>query len=150
MKKLFLITLLAGTAVGAHAQSAEDSVKSVINVLFYAMKNSDSALLKSVFTDSAVLQTVAKNKAGEKRVQNESVEAFAASISRLPVGAADERIVFKSIQIDGELASAWTPYSFFFNGAFSHCGVNSFQLVRLKNSWKIQYIIDTRRRDHCE
>ena len=33
----------------SHAQSAEDSVKAVVNNLFRAMKNSDVVLLKSVF-----------------------------------------------------------------------------------------------------
>jgi len=54
------------------------------------------------------------------------------------------------VKIDGPLAIVWTPYKFYFNGKFSHCGVNSFQLVRFNGVWKIQYLIDTRRRAGCE
>jgi hypothetical protein len=47
------------------------------------------------------------------------------------------------------MAAVWTPYNFYYNGQFSHCGVNSFQVIRFKDGWKIQYIIDTRRRTGC-
>ena len=133
----------------SHAQSAEDSVKAVVNNLFRAMKNSDGVLLKSVFSDSAILQTI-ETKTGKTMVKNEAVAGFIESISKLPVGAADEQVIFDMVKIDAALASVWTPYKFFFNGKFSHCGVNSFQLLRLNNEWKIQYLIDTRRRAGCE
>ncbi|HNA01067.1 MAG TPA: hypothetical protein PLN49_09415, partial [Ferruginibacter sp.] len=68
----------------------------------------------------------------------------------LPKDAADERITFDVVRVDGALAIAWTPYKFYFNGKFSHCGVNSFQLVRFNGEWKIQYLIDTRRKAGCE
>jgi hypothetical protein len=48
------------------------------------------------------------------------------------------------------MAAAWTPYRFYRNGEFSHCGVNSFQLVKMAEGWKIVYIIDTRRKEPCE
>ena len=133
----------------SHAQSAEDSVKAVVNNLFRAMKNSDGVLLKSVFADSAILQTI-ETKTGKTMVKNEAVAGFIESISKLPVGAADEQVIFDMVKIDAALASVWTPYKFYFNGKFSHCGVNSFQLLRLNNEWKIQYLIDTRRRAGCE
>ena len=43
-----------------------------------------------------------------------------------------------------------TPYKFYVGEKFSHCGVNSFQLVKIRGEWKIQYIIDTRRRQNCD
>ena len=114
------------------------------------MKNADAVLLKSVFADSAILQTIAKNKAGETIIRNEQVAEFIDFVSKQPKAAADEQISFGSIKIDGDLASVWTPYKFYYNGNFSHCGVNSFQLVKLKNEWKIQFLIDTRRKKGCE
>ena len=53
---------------------------------------------------------------------------------------------FETIKIDGALASVWTPYKFYSGATFSHCGANSFQLVKIDGAWKIQYIIDTRRK----
>ena len=150
MKTLFVFLLIINTAKVAHAQTAEDSVKKIVTDLFTAMKNADAVLLKSVFADSAILQTIAKNKAGETIIRNEQVAEFIDFVSKQPKAAADEQISFASIKIDGDLASVWTPYKFYYNGNFSHCGVNSFQLVRLKNEWKIQFLIDTRRKKGCE
>ena len=105
--------------------------------------------MKSSFTDSAILQSVSE-KNGKVSVINESINDFANSISKLSKDDADERIQFDLIKIDGALAIAWTPYKFYYKGKFSHCGVDSYQLVRIDGTWKIQYIIDTRRKDNCE
>lgn len=132
------------------AQSPIDSVKNAVNDLFVAMKTADQALLASCFADSAVLQTITKNKAGQLIVVNEKVADFAASIGRFAKGDLDEQISFDVVKVDGDLAIAWTPYKFYLKTVFSHCGVNSFQLVKQKNGWKIQYLIDTRRKSNCE
>lgn len=149
-KTVFLFISVIVNGLTASAQSSEDSVKAVVNTLFTAMKTADGALLRTAFSDSAVLQTIARNKEGQTIIRNETVNDFVKSISSLKKDAADERIEFASIKIDGNLASVWTPYKFYFNGTFSHCGANSFQLVRFGKEWKIQYLIDTRRRQGCE
>jgi hypothetical protein len=150
--RFFLLLLTASLlTVNASAQSTEDSVKTAVNKLFTAMKESDEAMLKNSFTSNAVLQTIGRSKeTGAVVVTSEEVNAFAESIQKITKGDADEQIVFETIKIDGDLASVWTPYKFYYKGKFSHCGVNSFQLVRLNGEWKIQYIIDTRRRQGCQ
>lgn len=148
--KFFSILL---TALSMHvfvkAQTTEDSVKLVINKMFAAMKSANGEDLKSCFADSAILQTVVRDKSGVTKVKNENLEEFVSIISKTTAGEADERISFETVKTDGALAIAWTPYSFYYKGKFSHCGVNSFQLVRLASGWKIQYLIDTRRRGEC-
>jgi hypothetical protein len=131
------------------AQTTEDSVKAVVNAMFDAMKTGNEQALKDCFSDSAILQTIANTKTGEKFIRTEQVSEFANSVSKLPKGAADERIVFETVRIDGPLAIVWTPYKFYFNGQFSHCGVNSFHLVKLNGNWKIHFLIDTRRKEPC-
>lgn len=148
--RLFLIMLTSiCLSKLSYAQTSEDSVKNTINNLFEGMKNAQADQVKNSFTDSAILQTIIRNKKGEVIVKNESVSDFSTSIASIDKGAADERIVFEVIRIDADLASVWTPYTFFYNGRFSHCGVNSFQLVRVNSKWKIQYLIDTRRKQNC-
>ncbi|NOT90444.1 nuclear transport factor 2 family protein [Ferruginibacter sp.] len=150
MKQFLVFLTFITLSVTVKAQTAEDSVKAAVNKLFDGMKNSDAVLLTSAFADSAILQTISRNKEGKLIIQNESVNAFADFISKQPKAAADERITFDVIKIDGPLAIVWTPYKFYFNGVFSHCGVNSFQLVKINGEWKIQYLIDTRRKKGCE
>ena len=149
--KCFLILLTALIIIAtAKAQSAEDSVKATVNALFAGMKNGDAGLFKSAFSDSAIMQTISRNKEGKTVVLNESLEEFADFVGKLKKDSADERITFEMIKIDGPLAIVWTPYNFYHNGKFSHCGVNSFHLVRFNGIWKIQYLIDTRRRQGCQ
>ena len=149
--KYFLILLTALLITGnINAQTVEDSVKAVINNLFAGMKNADANLLKSTFSDSAILQTLSRTKEGKTIVRTESLGEFVEFVSQLKKDSADERIKFETIKIDGPLAIAWTPYNFYHNGIFSHCGVNSFQLVRFNGIWKIQYLVDTRRKQGCQ
>ena len=151
MKYFFiLLTMLHLSAPALNAQSPEDSVKAAITKMFEGMKNADPILLRSTFADSPILQTITRDKQGNTIIQNEAVAAFVEFAGKQTKGAADERILFDIVKTDGPLAIAWTPYNFYFNGQFSHCGVNSFQLVRLNGEWKIQYIIDTRRRQGCK
>lgn len=150
--KHFLLLLLAVviSAGAAHAQTAEDSIKTVINKMFTGMKNSDTVLVKSCFSETAIMQTFGKDKEGKIIITTDSPSDFAKIIATIPAGAADEQIVFKDLKIDGPMAAVWTPFKLYFNGKFYSCGVNSFQLVRLNNEWKIQYILDTRRKNNCE
>lgn len=149
MKRIVLFVFCVSSYVITFAQTTEDSVKATVNAMFAAMKNSDAKTLLNCFGDSAVLQTISRTREGAIVVRNESIAAFAQQVAGLPVNAADERISFETIKTDGPLAMVWTPYNFYLNGKFSHCGVNSFQLVKLNGIWKIQYIIDTRRRTGC-
>jgi len=151
MKRIaILLTIASAMAVGLQAQTTEDSVKAAVNRLFEGMKNADTALLRSAFGDSAILQTIAHDKTGHFYIRNEKLSEFAAFVSKQQKGNADERIEFGTIRIDGPLASVWTPYKFYYKSQLNHCGVNSFQLVRLNGEWKIQYLIDTRRKVNCE
>lgn len=150
MRSIFLLlTVFLTVSHSTKAQSAEDSVKAAVNRLFEGMKNADAAMISSAFTDSAILQTIVTRE-GKTTVRTEPISAFATAISKLQKGDADERIQFETVKTDGALAIAWTPYKFYYKGQFSHCGVNSFQLVRINGEWKIQYIIDTRRKQGCE
>ncbi|HET6768584.1 MAG TPA: nuclear transport factor 2 family protein [Chitinophagaceae bacterium] len=150
--KRILILLTAGMSISAigTAQTPEDSVKAVVNQLFSAMKGADASMLKDAFADSAVLQTIRRRQDGTFFVQNEKVSDFVTQIGMAKKDSLDERITFETVRIDGPLAIAWTPYKFYYAGKFSHCGVNSFQLVRINGRWKIQFLIDTRRKQGCE
>src|SRR5215469_4358479 len=151
MKKTIMLTCLVLILLKiANAQTAEDSVKIAVSQLFEGMKNSDASMIRNAFADSAILQSVGRNKDGKTIIQNENIDDFAKTISGIKKGAADERISIESVKIDGALAMVWAPYKFYFDGKFSHCGVDSFQLVFINGLWKIQYLVDTRRKQPCD
>lgn len=150
MKKLIVIALIL-TSLGVKAQNKtadENAIKATINNLFNGMRQSDTSLIANAFAPQSIMQTIVKSRDGITGVRQEKVSNFVASMSgNHPLY--DEKIKFTSILIDGDLAAVWTDYQFFVDNKFSHCGVNSFQLARMSNGWKIIYIIDTRRKDQC-
>ncbi len=138
--------LLFFISVPAIAQDPKDDIKQVITQLFKGMQESDSASVVSVFMDGAIMQTIVNTKENKTIVKNELVNNFASSVGRQKKGSLNEIIEFDDIKIDPPLAFVWTPYRFYFNGSFSHSGVNAFCLVKSLGGWRIQYIIDTRKR----
>ena len=145
MKKIALLFLFISNFCFSQNQE-ELAIQKTINQLFEGMRNADSISVKSTFSENAVMQTINS----KTEVHSEDFRKFAKSVSNFKKGDLDEKIVFESIKIDGILASVWTPYQFFFQGKFLHCGVNSFQLVKQNEVWKIQYLIDTRRKENCQ
>ena len=149
MKNLIFIVLplIICTSINAQVNNQKDSVEvaQIIHNMFTAMKTSDTNLLKTCFSNNAVFQTIV-TKNGTTDVRNEFVQDFINSVGKQPVGSLDKRIKIDTVLIDSTLASVWTPYQFYFKGQYSHQGVNSFQLVRHTEGWKIQYLIDTRRK----
>jgi hypothetical protein len=143
---LFLLTIV-GFQLVAFAQMEE--IKKPVTALFDGMRKNDSMLIRSAFAPGAMMQTILKNKEGKTEVRSITVSDFITAVTRPHKDIYDERITYDMIKTDGDLAVVWTPYQFFVSNNLSHCGVNSFQLVRISGEWKIQYIIDTRRKDDC-
>ena len=142
MKKIFF--LLISSFSFAQNTSEKEIIKPIEN-LFNAMKSADSLGVKNAFSGSAIMQTFGKNQ----EIRTDKVEDFAKQVGASQAGDLDERFTISKILVDGNMASVWVPYRFYYKGNYSHCGVNSFQLAKLNNEWKIQYIIDTRRKENC-
>ncbi|MDQ1161272.1 hypothetical protein QE422_001640 [Chryseobacterium sp. SORGH_AS 447] len=136
-----LILLLGNFCFGQQNREIEKPIRN----LFLGMKNADAGLLKSAFSDAVILQTITK-----EGVKTENINDFITSVSKMEKDALDERITIEAVHKDGNLASVFTSYTFYFKGKFSHCGANSFQLVKQSGEWKIQYLIDTRRKENCK
>ncbi len=147
---LFFIFCISLGKINAQKFEAEETaVKATITNLFDGMRTSDSTLIRKAFATKSIMQTIVTTKEGKAAIRTESVDGFIKSISAPHPEKYDERIVFTKVLIDGNLASVWTDYKFYIGDKFSHCGVNSFQLFKGEEGWKIIYIIDTRRKEGC-
>ena len=152
MNKKVLFGALLGLFFLAPNVKAQDDVaeiKKAIMTMFEGMRAGDSSMVHSVIIDEVIFQRVAKNRQGETVVQNSVFQDFLKSVGTPHDKVWDEQIEFGPILVDGDMASAWTPFKFFLGGQFSHCGVNSFKLYRTKDGWKIFHLVDTSRRDNC-
>lgn len=53
-------------------------------------------------------------------------------------GDYEEIMRYDMVEVSGDMALVWGPYSFRSNGALTHCGINSLSLVRGEDGvWKI-------------
>jgi len=111
--------------------------------------NEDKTQLTVVVGKISTTHTFTKNKEGATIISTQTVSDFCKAVGGMAKGMADEQVVYKEILIDGSMASVWTPFKLYINGSFYSCGINSIQMARLNGQWKIQYIIDTRRKENC-
>ena len=136
-------TLIAQTTNAIGSEVSEKEIKQVIQNMFQAMLQADTSSLRTCFSDKVIFQTIV-NKPEGAMISTVSINDFIQSIGKQAPNALDERIEFGAIQVDPLMATVWTPYTFYLKGQYSHKGINSFQLVKFKEGWKIQYLIDTR------
>ncbi|MDH3247286.1 MAG: nuclear transport factor 2 family protein [Saprospiraceae bacterium] len=130
------------TPVPGEVEVNTETVESVIKSLFTAMWNNDSDAIKRLFVDDAKLLATEKQK-----LTVISIDDFAANIASAPKGSLDERITSMEVKVDDHMASAWVGYDFYYQGNFSHCGVDAFQLHKGTEGWKIISVADTRRKE---
>lgn len=147
-KRILWVFLLAVTL--GFSQDKEQEVKNTIDLFFKGLHTGDTVLIKQVIHPEIKMQTTFFNNEGLPELRTSPSERFLKSVgSKKPEDKWFEKLLDYTIHVDANLASAWTPYEFYVNDTFSHCGVNSFQLVKLKGNWVITYLIDTRRREAC-
>ncbi len=146
----YLAILITSTVFGQSNEKTQ--VKATVDTFFEGFHKGDTTLMKSVLADKVVLQTAFKNKEGKDILRNDGdvSKLLNAIATRSNDQKWDERLLGYSIQVDGNMANAWTPYEFWLNDEFLHCGVNSFQLFKDGENWKIIYLIDTRRKKGCQ
>lgn len=137
--------------LGSAQTSADvEAVKATIDQFFEGFHRRDTAAMRTVMGRDVHMQRIGRDREGTPRLKNESMDAFLASMADLPdTLAIQERLLDYRVQVDGDMAHAWTPYEFYLQGEFHHCGVNSFQLFHDGRGWKIIYLVDTRRVEDC-
>jgi len=148
---LLLLIVFIGNVHVFRAQDAEAAaVKKVVEGFFDAFHQQDSVAMKRFVADDVVLQTTGRNKEGKTLFRSQPIEKLYESIVSIPDSISfQEKLTSWSIQVDRTMANAWVGYEFWLNGNFSHCGINSFQMVNFDGEWKIIYLIDTRGKSGC-
>ena len=142
--RLLLLILL----LSFHPLSAQHP-KEVIETFFEAFHQKDTTSLKDFFMHDARLTSVQNSLDGVK-AKEESVEDFIKAIGSIPDDISfEERLLgYKVVEASG-MTLIFTPYEFYVNGSFSHCGTNVFTLVKKESKWKVLALYDTRNKS-CE
>ena len=140
---LLLILLLSFNPLSA--QHPRD----VIETFFEAFHQKDTTSLKDFFTINARLVSV-QNFLNGVRTKEQSVEDFIQAIGSISDDLSfEERLLEFNVVDASGMTLVFTPYEFYVNGRFSHCGTNVFTLVEKESKWKILALYDTRNKS-CE
>jgi len=143
--KVYTIVFFLLLGLSSNAQKQE--VQKCIESFFEGFHQRDSTKIKLFCSDKIILQSISENALKGNKLSDESAKEFYKSIASIPSTLKfQEKILSYNIQIDGTMAHVWTPYEFYINDKLSHTGVNAFTLFKEKDSWKIIYLIDTRRK----
>lgn len=149
-KLLILSLALFANQINLAQDSEKESVKKVVEGFFEAFHKQDSMAMKSYVGENVVLQTTGRNKEGKTMFRSQPIEKLYESIVSIPDSISfEERLTSWNVQVDRTMANAWVGYEFWLNDKFSHCGINSFQMVNFDGDWKIIYLIDTRGKADC-
>lgn len=145
-----LLTTGAGPApLGASAPDAvalerpadpEAEVLEVVQALFDAIGERDTELAAEVLHPEGQFYALSLPFEGvpEPRSHQEFIESLAE-----PGPDLLERMRDPEVRVHERIATAWTPYEFYADGEFSHCGVNAFTLIRGETGWRITGIVYT-------
>lgn len=151
--KLYITIVLIfvfGFNIAQNQTKAEREVKLTIDTFFDGFHKQDSIIINTVVHKSIILQSIGNNAEGDVVLSNSKFYDFIKSIVSIPKDQSfEEKLLSYTIKMDGNMANVWTEYEFWFNQKFSHCGVNSFQLIKENGKWKIFFLADTRRKDGC-
>lgn len=125
--------------------SEEKDVLATAQRVFDGMAANDAAKILSEMTPDARLYGVNASGIAYARPAEEWAKRIASSQSKFI-----ERFTkAPSISIHGAIANVWGEYEFLRDGKFGHCGVDSFNLLKTSDGWRVAAIFDTEEATGC-
>ena len=149
-RSLVVFFLMVGNYVSGQ-DDHQKQIKDVIEHFFDGLHNGDTLIIKETIRSDIKIQTAFESNEGTFKLRDIELASFLKSLaSKKKEDSWKEELLDFSIHVDKNIASVWTPYRFYFNNNFSHCGSNSFQLFNDNGNWKIIYLLDTRKKKDCD
>jgi ketosteroid isomerase-like protein len=136
----------AGPRKATAAERAD--VMKAVEGFFQAMRARDSAGLANGFTSRANWVTVAYRD-GKASVNRRPAAADVGRMSRAPQDLDERFLKDPVVRVDGDIALVWGSYQFKVGGKVSHCGYDSFHMLKENGAWRLEGGIYTVRPDGC-
>jgi hypothetical protein len=144
MRYFLLLFLLVGGLLRAQDSPSDKGPQLVVQQLFDAMASHNGDAARNLFTPDAALFSLGKD-GKSARMTSDQFAGLLGSTKNVWL----ERIWNPTVLIHGPIAIVWAEYDFHLNGKLTHCGVDSFSLLKTADGWKINSISDTRETDNC-
>jgi hypothetical protein len=130
-----LVVLAASAAPAQTADPDRDAVLETVQAFF------DTMAAKDVEGARKILQPQGRFHAMQMRNGKPDAHAFANEEYFADLQSSKqtmrERIWNADVRIHGLIATVTAPYDFWIDGKFSHCGTDSFDLIKTEDGWKI-------------
>jgi hypothetical protein len=133
------VALAVVLSAGFLEAAGNDSPTAVAQQLFDAMKAHDSAAAMALFVPGTTMSSF--DAAGKAVIT--PVEKWADHIGASKSGML-ERMWNPKVMEQGSIATVWAEYDFHLDGTFSHCGIDSFTMLKTEAGWKIAGLSYTR------
>jgi hypothetical protein len=140
-----LAALAAPTAIVGQDRKSE--VLEAGQAVFEAMARRDTAALRRLIHPSITLFAAVQTD-GQTELRTTWISQFLEQIANaaaIPL----ERMWNAEVRVSGPIATIWTQYDFHRGAEFSHCGIDSFQLVKTAAGWQVTGLIYTVVRERC-
>ena len=141
MKQLLILIAIAAAPAAASGDEASDreAVVKVVIDFFESMTARDAERMRALMTDDGMIYGYREGDEGTAIITRSHREY----LDNLASGEGEivERFWDPDVMLYGRLATVWTPYDFYANGEFSHCGVNNFSMLRTDDGWIITGVV---------
>jgi hypothetical protein len=155
MRSLVVALLVAGGAVAAQVQTQvpqgtaaeREAVLAAVQKFFDTMASKDVAGARQVLMPEGRFFSILEGS-DQPAPRIQSIQTY---LDRLATNTQNvrERLWNPEVRIHGPIAVVWTPYDFWVDGKFSHCGIDAFDLVKTPEGWKISGGVYTIERTGC-
>jgi hypothetical protein len=133
--------------VAAQAVSVDErDVLAVVQKMFDAMASCDAATARAISMPEGRLYRLTIG--ADESVRSSTFEEFSASLGKCGRKML-ERMWSPQVRVHKGIATVWAPYDFWLDGAFSHCGIDSFELAKTTEGWKFTGGLYTVERAGC-
>ncbi len=119
-----------------HVDPDAAAVMATINALLAGVVAHDGGQVLAAIRPEGKATVVAQGPDGTVVIRHPSWAEFVAGVRPGPEKF-EPRLKGPIVRVDGDIAMAWTPYTFLIDGKVHHCGVNHFDLTREGGTWKI-------------
>jgi hypothetical protein len=131
-----------------YADPDTTAVMAPIDALFRAMAANDGAGVIAQVRPEGGATAMEQAAAGGSQLRRYSWPEFAA-LFKPGAPRLEERLSDPAIEVDGDVAMVWAPYTLTMNGKPLHCGTDHFDLVRDGGRWKILNVTWSSRTSGC-
>jgi hypothetical protein len=151
----FLMNRMTFAAIGllvlsndraGHVDTLQDETQALAAVqrLLTGWHDADTVVAGSVLHPMFRLLTLREVGTPQEEIQTDTRDRIQQTVSKLSVGAWEIRLQNPRATVSGDgIATVWGQYQFYIKGKINHCGIESYQLYKVRAGWQIVNFADT-------